>query len=65
MECARLLVMNAACYEMRMAHCCPEEQLMLESESGNGHAEGVPNVMETMAACRAALSRRVAGKFEH
>ncbi|MEO6824304.1 MAG: hypothetical protein ABI167_06175 [Nitrosospira sp.] len=62
--------MNVAHYEMRDGALPPEEQGMLESESGNRYAEWVPEVMETMAmepwqACWAALSRRVAEKFEH
>jgi Staphylococcal nuclease homologue len=63
--CARLLAMNVAHYEMRYGALPLEEQLMLEGEFRDRHAELVTMAMETMAGVLGTVIQGLDKKIEH
>jgi hypothetical protein len=64
-ECARLLAMNVADYEMRYGALPREEQLMLGGEFSGRHAELVTKAMETMADVLGSIIQGPGEKIEH
>lgn len=64
-ECARLLAMNVAHYEMRYGALPLEKQLMLEGEFSDQHAELVTKAMETMAGVLGSVIQGLDEKIEH
>ena len=63
-ECARLLAMNVIHYEIRYGALPLEEQLSLEGEFGDRHAELVTKAMETMAGVLGSVIQGLDEKIE-
>lgn len=64
-ECARLLAMNVAHYEMRYGALPLEEKLAVTSKLNDDHAELVTRGMETMAGVLGNVVRSLDERFEH
>lgn len=64
-ECARLLAMNVAHYEMRYGALPLEDQLAVTSELNEHHAELVARGMETMAGILGNVIQGLDDKTEH
>lgn len=64
-ECARLLAMNVAYYEMRYGALPFEEQLAVTSKLNADHAELVARGMKTMAGVSGNVTQGLDEKIEH
>jgi len=64
-ECARLLAMNVAHYEMRYGPLPLEDHLAIAGEFSNQHAVLVTMAMETMAGVLGSVIQGLDEKTEH
>lgn len=64
-ECARLLAMNVAHYEMRYGALPLEEQLAVTNKLNDDHAELLTRGMETMAGVLGSVIRGLDERLEH
>lgn len=64
-ECARLLAMNVAHYEMRYGALPLDEQLAITSKLNADHAELLTRGMETMAGILGNVIRGLDERLEH
>jgi hypothetical protein len=64
-ECAHILAMNVAHYEMKYGVLPLEEKLTIEGEFSDQHAELVSKGMETMAGVLGSVIQGLDEKTEH